>query len=209
MRAILALVAVLPLAGCVAPAGPDVPDGLAVPDDVYRAAYRFAANRVGPVYFANLYEVNRTWTGPAHVMDCDPSSCTPLARLPHWWVKFDLVDARVPGQGGMVSVWPDGAIANFEEDQPYYGFPDCKRRPASCWFLVDEERARAVAERDGLEPRGCPLEVSPGWSADHQRFTWQVSNPSCPSRSEEGQDVQVDLATGRIISRSSWYLIID
>jgi hypothetical protein len=212
MRALLVLFAVLPLAGCngLDPDEVDVPAGLAVPDEAYQTAYAFAANRVGPLYFDRLYEVNRSSTGPAYLVDCDPATCAPLARLPHWYVHFDLVvDGRDWGDGATVRVWPNGTIANFEEEYAYSGLPECKRRPASCWFWVDEQQAREVAERDGLRPRGCPLHVLAGWSAQFERFTWQVSDPSCPARSEDGQDVQVDVATGRVIDRSGWSLTID
>lgn len=211
MRELFALFAVLPLAGCsgLDPSKVEVPPGLAVPDEVYQAAYAFAADRVGAAAFARLYAVNASLTGPARLADCDPEHCSPLARLPHWWIQFDLVVEGLEGTGAGVQVWPNGTIANLEGEQPYYGLPDCKRRPASCWFLLDEEQARSVAERDGLRPRGCPLEAIPGWSAEHQRFTWQVSDRSCPARSEEGHDVQVDVATGRVLSRSDWFLIID
>lgn len=207
-----ALASAMLLPGCiefgVQPEDVDVPPGLAVPDAVYQVAYAYAANRVGANWFERIYEVDRELTGQARVTDCDPATCSPLARLPHWLVVFDvrLPDGSTPA-GAEISVWPNGTIA-LEGDQPYYGLPDCRRRPASCLFLVSPDEARRSAERDGLEARGCPLDVLLGWSADLQRFGWQVMEVPCPQPMEyEGRGVFVDSATGRVESRFGFFFI--
>lgn len=214
MRAFLPLF-LLPFAGCLVlqdepidPATIVVPDGLGVSDGTYRAAYLYAASHVGRADFDRLYRVNRSLTGPAHVTEC--GDCSVLARVPHDFVAFDVVTPLGPWDQASVAVWPENlTIANDLDEQPYYGFPDCRQRPASCDFRIDEGEARRIAQRHGLEPRGCPLRALTGWSADKQRFTWQVTDESCPGGTENGHGLLIDVATGRVIDDFDWTLIVD
>jgi hypothetical protein len=206
--ALLTLLAGLSLAGCagdVRPEDVEVPEGLAVPDAVYRAAYVYGANRVGPRDFERLYEVNRTLSGPARLTTCDPDPCAvPLARFPHDVVVFDLVAAGIRESAAVqIPVWPNATVA--VDEQPYHGMPDCRARGASCVFNVDADEARAAGAADGLEERGCPLSVRLGWWAELERFAWTVSDAPCPeSTNVTVHAVAVDAALGRVVSRSDY-----
>jgi hypothetical protein len=205
LLALLAGLAGVSLAGCageVRPEDVEVPEGLAVSDAVYRAAYVHGANRVGPYHFERLYEVNRTLSGPARLTTCDPDPCrVPLARFAHDVVVFDLVapGIREPA-AAQIPVWPNGTVAL--DEQPYLGLPDCRARSASCLFNVDADEARAVGEADGLRERGCPLSASLGWWAELERFAWHVDDQPCPESNVTVHVVAVDAATGRVVARS-------
>jgi hypothetical protein len=219
MRMALALFLALPLAGCmdwepadatVQPDQVEVPPGLAVSDQSYRAAYAYAANRVGPAAFARLYRVDPAWTSPMARFDCAPESCLAPERRADERVSFSLLlPDGTRWTGATVTVAPDGSVVP-EIDQPYFGLPDCRSRPASCAFLVDEDEARRSAQRAGMEPRDCPLDALFGWNGNLQRFAWQVTDPTCPTpREDAGEGLVVDAATGRIVDRFGWFGIQD
>lgn len=213
MRLALAIVLLLP--GCISfvgevdidPATVDVPAGLRVSDATYRAAYVYAAERVGRADFDRLYDVNRTLTGPAYLPGCAGDCDKPWFK-PHDWVVFDV---RTPvGDFGSVTLpfATNGTQVLQFDDQPYDGLPDCKARPRSCDFRVTEQEARAIARRDGLQERGCPFHVIAGWSAPDQRFEWQVQDQPCPEPADyELTSVYVDVSTGKVLGRGSSFMI--
>jgi hypothetical protein len=219
MCAAAALLLVGLLAGCVGgwppeanlqPADVQVPPGLAVSDLAYRTAYAYAANRVGPSRFAGLYHLDAEGTQPMAALDCRPDPCLAPERRQDEQVAFDLaLPNGTLWRSAAIVVAPNGSVVP-DPQQPYFGLPDCRARPASCRFVLDGGAATRSAKRAGMKERGCPLAAQFGWDGDLQRFAWHVTDPTCPTpRQDWGSGVTIDAATGRVVGRYGWSAPVD
>ena len=205
-RSPVTLISCLGLAGVLTLSPGFAADSLptdSIPPHVARAAKGVLVRKVGEAY-ARLFTLDGDRTRfvreprgrPIHPADLTENT-------PYWLVAFAIRPEDKPFLNHTVFVKVDstGRVLTSKDD---LAVGDCVRQPRECEFPIDEQAARRLAKRAGLEEgltSWAPLFL---WNVEHG-FIWAVSNTLRASADGAmGHTIVLDGNTGAFIARQIW-----
>ena len=203
--AILTLVVLAAIAGCVAPSPrplPPIPDGITIPADIYLAAANATIARVGSDVFSHQMHLNRTYTGWQEPVCAYNASCGPYAISGHWWVVFDVDVGQGQSATAQLRVWPDATVGTGPD------LPDCARHAERCHVRLGPEDARHIASEHGLGVGIVPWKIEFVHHADGG-FRWTVTNTTYTAGDGWGYQaggsvVSIDATSGQVLETMAW-----
>jgi hypothetical protein len=129
-----------------------------------------------------------------------PSSCTEYLKHPYSIATFKLKMPEYPFVDETISCIVDdkGKVLNLE------GVPPCARAPRECTFPYNEEGAREIATRVGLEPG-----VGGWWVKFHWHrtlgYVWEVKTTLGGTTHEpSGKGSLIDANDGQVVESFGW-----
>lgn len=141
----------------------------ACPPEVVEGGRASLVSRVGERFFADC-------------LTLDSAGCRLVpnwigrSRVYQWALAYSLKVPKKPWVKGTIRVVVDttGVLAS---GQGIEGIGNCAHHPEECDFSVDEETARAIAKRGGLEPGLTPWRTEFRWGKwPRPCYAWLVAN---------------------------------
>ena len=95
-------------------------------------------------------------------------------------------------------------IINVEKT---HGVPDIKSNPVKGRFNIDEEKARQIAIKAGLEPGIDKWEICFNWDNSLTKYVWSIKNALAISNNgsrDKGKTLIIDANTGEVTGPYEW-----
>jgi Peptidase propeptide and YPEB domain len=107
------------------------------------------------------------------------------------------------------SVDTTGQLLNKES---VIGLPDCLSNPEKCEFNIDEEQAKAIAEKNDLKQGIKDWKVEFKWESKYNQYVWSILSTFQEAQGSfgfrgNGEIMLIDPNTGDIISQNPWHVM--
>jgi hypothetical protein len=101
-----------------------------------------------------------------------------------------------------------GQVINKEN---VVGLPDCLSYPDKCRFNINEEQAKAIAEKNDFKKGIKDWKVEFKWEPKYDQYVWSILSTLQEDRSSigfrgNGEIMLIDPNTGKVISKSPWHI---
>ena len=104
------------------------------------------------------------------------------------------------------------SVGNVVKNREIIGIPNCRFYPQECAFNIDEQAARQIATKNGLEEGIKEWIVGFIWNAKYDKYVWHILSTLEEMEGEfgyraMGKEAIIDPSNGEVIALNDWNIM--
>ena len=164
-----------------------------VPLDVLNKANSFITSKTGEEFF-NKY-ITPDFARTKHVP-------------PYYDMVYRLFVPEKPYVNSLIKFSID-SLGRIEKKRDILGIPNCVQNPAQCDWQIDEDAAKLIAEKYGLEKGVKDWQVGFIWNPERQIYVWHVLSTIREFEGDfgyraNGKEMIIDPVSGDVLAFNDW-----
>lgn len=127
---------------------------------------------------------------------------------PYFEMVYKFFMPEKPYVDALIKFTVDSA-GNVIEERDIVGIPKCRYFPEECDFQIDEEKARQIATKKGLEKGIKDWKVGFLWNHKRERYVWHILSTLDEIEGDfgyrgNGKEMIIDPASGEVLALNDW-----
>jgi hypothetical protein len=164
-----------------------------IPYLVLSKADQFVANQTGATFFQNYIKP-------------DFSKSKKIEN--GYFIVYNLFIPEKPFVKGEIRFSVD-TLGNLNPNMEVFGIPLCKEFPEDCEFNIDQEAAKKIAIKNGLEEGIKEWKFGFLYDVVYQKYVWHVLSTLSESEGEygyraSGKELIISPNTGEVLQKNDW-----
>ena len=164
-----------------------------IPYEVLSKADLFIANQTGSKFFQSY--IKPDFTKSKQIEN-------------GYFLTYNLFIPEKPFVKGEIRFTVD-TLGNVNKKMEIFGIPLCKEFPEDCNFKIDEEAAKNIALKNGLEQGVKPWKFGFLYDVVYKKYVWHVLSTLSESEGEygyraSGKELIISPSSGEVIQKNDW-----
>ena len=167
-----------------------------VPLDVLEKADSFIVSKTGEQFFKNY--ITTDFFRTQHT-------------APYYEMVYRLYIPETPHVDALIKFTVD-SVGGVVKNRDIIGIPNCRFYPQVCEFNIDEQAARKIAKKNGLDGGIKEWKVGFIWNAKYDKYVWHILSTLKEMKGEfgyraKGREAIIDPSNGEVIALNDWNIM--
>lgn len=164
-----------------------------VPPKLKEKVDNYIAARTGEEFFLKHVKLNET----ASYFD----------SVKYFWV-YDINGGGKDWVTGKIELFTD-SLGHPDPLMEVSGIPECAGGTSACDYSITPEKAREIAQKEGLKPGVKDWSVKFIWNPKYKNYVWQILSTLQESQGSQGfrgsgEELLLDASTGAKLELNEW-----